>query len=147
MFSQIKGELALQEVDKAISFIGEMFDAYGQERRENEKKIEELNGTVSKMNEKIEELENKIDLQEQHSKRNCILIHGIAENKEENTDQQAIDFIIDKLYIKIDEINIDRIRRYDKAKKKARTIIVKFPRFSVRGTVFREKQKLEGTGI
>ena len=124
-----------------------MFDAYGQERRENEKKIEELNGTVSKMNEKIEELENKIDLQEQHSKRNCILIHGIAENKEENTDQQAIDFIIDKLYIKIDEINIDRIRRYDKAKKKARTIIVKFPRFNVSGTVFREKQKLEGTGI
>ena len=49
------------------------------------------------MNEKIEELENKIDLQEQQSKRNCILIHGIAENKEENTDQQAIDFIIDKL--------------------------------------------------
>ena len=124
-----------------------MFDAYGQERRENEKKIEELNGTVSKMNEKIEELENKIDLQEQQSKRNCILIHGIAENKEENTDQQAIDFIIDKLYIKIDEINNDRIRRYDKAKKKARTIIVKFPRFNVRGTVFREKQKLEGTGI
>ena len=124
-----------------------MFDAYGQERRENEKKIEELNGTVSKMNEKIEELENKIDLQEQHSKRNCILIHGIAENKEENTDQQAIDFIIDNLYIKIDEINIDRIGRYDKAKKKARTIIVKFPRYSVRVTVFHEKQKLEGTGI
>ena len=99
------------------------------------------------MNERIEELENKIDRQEQYSKRNCILIHGIAENKEENTDQQAIDFIIDNLYIKIDEINIDRIGRYDKAKKKARTIIVKFPRYSVRVTVFHEKQKLEGTGI
>ena len=36
--SQIKGELALQEVNKAISFIGEKFDAYEQERRENEKK-------------------------------------------------------------------------------------------------------------
>ena len=33
--SQIKGELALQEVNKAISFIGEKFDAYEQERMEN----------------------------------------------------------------------------------------------------------------
>ena len=72
------------------------------------KKIEELNGTVYKMNEKIEELENKIVYQEQDSRRICILIHGIAENKEENTDQRAIDFINDNLDTKIGEINIDR---------------------------------------
>ena len=36
--SQITGELRLQEVNKAISFISESFDAYEQERRENEKK-------------------------------------------------------------------------------------------------------------
>ena len=115
-------------------------------RRENKKKIEELNGTVSKMNERIEELENKIDRQEQYSRRNCILIHGIAENKEENTDQQAIDFINENLDIKIDEIDIDRshrIGRYGKTKKKARPIIVKFARYNVRGRVFREKQKLK----
>ena len=35
----------------------------------------------------MEEIENKFDLQEQYSRRNCILIHEIAENKEENTDQ------------------------------------------------------------
>ena len=144
--SQIKGELALQDVNKAISFIGEKFDAYEKERRENEKKIEELNGTVSKMNERIEELENKIDRQEQYSRRNCILIHGIAENKEENTDQQAIDFINENLDIKIDEIDIDRshrIGRYDKTKKKARPIIVKFARYNVRGRVFQENWKLK----
>ena len=45
------------------------------------------------MSERIEELENKIDRQEQYPRRNFILIHGIANNKEENTDQQAIDFI------------------------------------------------------
>ena len=67
--------------------MGEKFDAYEKERRENEKKIEELNGTVSKMTERIEELENKIDRQEQYSRRNYLLIHGIAGNKEENTDQ------------------------------------------------------------
>ena len=61
--NQIKGELALQEVNKTISFIGKMFDAYEQERRENEIKIGELNGIVSKMYEQIDELESKIDRQ------------------------------------------------------------------------------------
>ena len=51
--SQIKVELALQEAKKGISFTGEKFDAHEEEIREK-KKIEELNGTVSKMNEKIE---------------------------------------------------------------------------------------------
>ena len=101
------------------------------------------------MNERLEGLENKIDRQQQYSRRNCILIHEITKNKEENTDQQATDFINEKLDIKIDEIDIDRshrIGRYDKTKKKARPIIVKFARYNVRGRVFRERQKLKGTG-
>ena len=36
--SEIKGELALQEVNKAISFSNEKFDACEQERRRNDKK-------------------------------------------------------------------------------------------------------------
>ena len=38
------------------------------------------------MKEKTGEVENKTDCQEQHSRRNCILIHGIAENKEETAE-------------------------------------------------------------
>ena len=37
--SQIKDEVALQDVSKAMSFIGERFDAYEQERRGIEKKM------------------------------------------------------------------------------------------------------------
>ena len=77
------------------------------------------------------------------------MIHGIAENKEENTEQQAIGFINYNLDIKIDKINIDRSHRiggYDKVKKKARPIVVKFARYNVRGRVFHEKRKLKGTG-
>ena len=113
------------------------------------KKVEELNGTVYKINKRIEELESKSDRQEQYFKRNCILIHGIAENKEGNTDQQAIDFINDNLGIKLNKIDMDRshrIGRYDKAKNKARPIIVKFAPYSVRGRVFHEKRKSKGTG-
>ena len=66
-----------------------------------------------------------------------MLIH-----KEENTDQQTTDFINDNLAIEIYAIDIDRSHRtgrYEKAKKKARPIIVKLPRYNVRGRVFREK--------
>ena len=81
------------------------------------------------MNERIEELESKIDRQEQYSRRNSILIHGIAESKEKSKYQQAIAFVNDNLDIKIDDIDIDRshrIGRYDKAKKKTRPITGKF---------------------
>ena len=37
------------------------------------------------MNKKIEELESKIDRQEPYWRQNCILVHGIAQNKEEST--------------------------------------------------------------
>ena len=52
-----------------------------------------MNGTVSKMNKRTKELESNTDRPEQNSRLYFILIHGIAENKEENKDQQAIDFI------------------------------------------------------
>ena len=104
---------------------------------------------MSKINERFDELQNKIDRQEQCFRRNCILIHRIAENKEEDTDQQAIDFINYNLDSKIDKIGIDRshrIGRYNKTKKKVRSTIVKFGRYNVRGRVFREKRKLKVTG-
>ena len=67
-----------------------------------------------------------------------MLIHGNGENKEENTDQQALDFINN------DKTDIDRshkIGRYDEAKKKARPIRAKFARYNARGRVFFEKRK------
>ena len=62
--SQITSELPWQKVNKAIPFTGEKLDEYEQERRENKKKIEELNGTVSKMNKRNKNLESKFNCQE-----------------------------------------------------------------------------------
>ena len=101
------------------------------------------------MNKRIEELESKIDRQEQYSKQSRISIHGIAENKEKNTDQQVIDFINDNVDIKTDDTDIDRsdmIGSYDTSKKKARPLIVKFAGYNVRDRVFHEKRKLTGRG-
>ena len=39
---------------------------------------------------KIDEMAEKLDRQEQYSRRNCILIHGLAEQWNENTDQLVL---------------------------------------------------------
>ena len=51
--SQINVELALPETNKATPFICENFDAYEQEK-ENDKKTEQLTGTVFEINERTE---------------------------------------------------------------------------------------------
>ena len=99
---------------------------------------------MSKMNERTEELQSKIDWQEQYSRRNCMVIYGIIENKEENTVQKATDFINDNLEIKIDNIDVDRsywIGHYDKTKRKARAITIECASYNLRSKWFCEKRK------
>ena len=65
----------------------------------------------------MKELDSKIYDQEEYLRRNFILIHVIAENKEKDAYQQTLDFINDNLDIKIDDIDIDishRTGRHDK---------------------------------
>ena len=38
------------------------------------------------MAQRIDKLENLVDRQEQYSRRNCLLVHEIAETNKENTD-------------------------------------------------------------
>ena len=62
------------------------FDEYGRKRQEKDKIIDSMKNNMVNMNEKIEKLERTVDRQEQHSRRNCLLLHGIAEDERENTD-------------------------------------------------------------
>ena len=39
---------------------------------------------------KVEDYEKKMDRQEQYSGRNCILIHGLKEKKNESTDDRVL---------------------------------------------------------
>ena len=42
------------------------------------------------MSNEIEVLKNSLDRQQQYSRRNCVLIHGIPEQKGEDKDEQAL---------------------------------------------------------
>ena len=88
--SQIKGELQLKDLSEAVEFITKKFDQYETERKEKEKIINDLQGKVSEMLNEIEVLKNSLDPQQQYSRRNCVLIHGIPEQKGEDKDEQAL---------------------------------------------------------
>ena len=83
----------------------------------------------------MEKLEKLQDKQEQYSKRNCLLIHGNAEGKEEITDAVIINTLNEKLNLDITLRDIERTHRIGKLKKtRGKTPIQRY-----RNRVFRNK--------
>ena len=71
-------------------------------RRKEKKKDELINNLqieVSSLKVEVKNLENKADDQEQYSRRNCLMIHGLNETKAKDTDEMVLDIISNKLNI------------------------------------------------
>ena len=89
--------------------------------------------------------EQNVDRQEQYSRRNCLLIHGIKEERNESTDDIVVKFIQDDLQEEINFEDLDRTHRTGKVNNgKSRPIIVKFARYNVHKKIFHNKRKLKG---
>ena len=106
--SQIKGKQHLMDLHKTVSFICEKFDEYERDRAEKEKIISELQKNVNDMSATIESLKGCLDRQEKYSRRNCLLIYGLPESKNENTDEMVIDTVKEKMGEEIEKNEIDR---------------------------------------
>ena len=72
---------------------------------------------MSVMNEKIEKLEQIVARQEQDSRRNCLFLHDIAENKDENTDNLILKTVDEKINIELSSSDLDRTHRTGRKKK------------------------------
>ena len=107
----IKGESDLSELTKAIDLISGKFDDYGRERQGKDKIIKELKSEVSDLNISVKYLENQLDRQEQYSRRNCILIHGITETQDEKTDDISLCPINEHLELELTEKQVDCTHR------------------------------------
>ena len=93
----------------------------------------------------VKNLEKTADDQEQYSRRNCLLIHGLMETRTEDTDEMVLDVVNNKLNIEISQISIDRNHSLEKRKgpcQKPRAVIVKFTRYNDRHHVFTNKKLL-----
>ena len=129
--THIKGEQSLADLSKSVKFITDTFDEYEKEHEEKTEIIKKLNEKVSALTEKSKVLEESIDQQVQYSRRNCLLIHGVEENCNEDTDKFVLNIINNDLGIDLTEVAIDRTNRIEdpkKKKKKVPPIIVKFVR-------------------
>ena len=83
--SSIKGEKQLVDLTESVKLISTKFDQYEKDRKEHIETIKNLRKEVNNLSEKLENSEKKIEDQEQYSRRNCLLIHGIEEtDKEKN---------------------------------------------------------------
>ena len=134
-------------MNKSISHINEIFEEYQKDKKEKEEKINNLEKKVSEMSSKIENLEKSIDYQEQYSRRNCLLIHGIYESDGENTDDIVINTVQDNMKITVSINDIDRTHRIGKkVAVKTRPIIVKLARYN-RSEIFANKKRLKGKKI
>ena len=106
--------------------------------------INNLKEEVSTLKGRVEILEKESDDQEQYSRRNCILVHGLEENKDEITDDLVASFMRDKMYIDLSVTDINRSHQIGKPNpRKKRPIVVEFVRYNDRKKVFSNKKKLK----
>ena len=133
--------------------MSDKFDEFEKERQEQKKVIEELRGEVSSLNEKLNGFTEQVDRQEQYSRRNCLLIHGITEGNQENTDDLALEIFREKLDIELTQRDLDRTHRIGKNDKRSkrinwpRPVIVKFIQYNDRKKIFSKKKQLKNSGI
>ena len=79
-----------------------------------------------------------------------MLIHGITETQDENTDNISLRTINEHLELELTEKELDRTHRIGNPKsgsKRPRPIIVKFARYNNKRQVFVNKKRLKNTGI
>ena len=140
---QIKGECQLTDLAKGVEFITQKFDEYEKDSREKDPIIAALQSELKNFNIKVEDLEKKIERQEQYSRRNCNIIHGLKEEKNESANDKVVKLFREELNEDVLLEDLDRTHRIGKKKdssSKPRPIIVKFARYNIREKVLKVKK-------
>ena len=81
--NEIKGKSHLQEFIDDVDFITKKFDLLKHERKVREEIVNNLTENVSKLAQKVDDLSGAVEKQEQYSRGNCLVLHGIHEKKQQ----------------------------------------------------------------
>ena len=85
-----------------------------------------------------------MERQEQYSRKDCILIHGLKEEMDKSTDDRVLKLFREELIENVSLADLDRTQRIGKksdSSSKPRPVIVKFARYNIRGKIFKSKKK------
>ena len=136
---QIKGNEQLNDMNSAKTFINEKFVEFEKEIKNNNEEIRSLKKENSYLTKRLEEMDAVLDIHEQYSRRNCILIYGVDKIDREDTDDLSIKVIEEHMNQKLKPEDIDRSQRLGNPKKsrnaKPRPIIVKYVRYNTRNNI------------
>ncbi|KAI4461437.1 l1 transposable element-related [Holotrichia oblita] len=110
-----------------------------------EKMLNAVHDALSSRDQKIKELEDRIELQEQYSRSNNLRIFGVPESQAEKVEDVIVKICSDKLNLNISTADIDCCHRLKGKEGTHRPIIVRFCQRSIRNDVYRAKNKLKGT--
>ena len=101
--------------------------------------IKDLREQLSSLKNEHELLKSVVENQEQYTRRNCLLVHGIPEEQRESTDSIVLNAINEHLEEGLTEVEIEcthRLRKPEQNKKRRRPIILKFVRYTCRRRIF-----------
>ena len=88
------------------------FEEFEKERLERQARIAELESKVHSWSTKVEKLEYTADKMEQYSRCNSILIHGLPEEKGEDTGSLVIETVKEKMGLDISSADIDGTHKF-----------------------------------
>lgn len=131
----------------------ELYESISMDAKSSKHDIAKLHDDIQELQSINRNLAKQLDDAEQYSRRNCLLLHGLPESKDENTTTKSLNHINNHLKLNITHDQIDRTHRIGKrhteptaeGKPKHRPIIIKFVSYQQRQQVFRVKKVLKGT--
>ena len=94
------------------------FDDLEKEIKKKNEKVNQLEKIIENLVEQQKSLSSEIDDLEQYSRRNCLVLHGVNESNDENTNEIIIKTFSEELGVEIKEDDLDRSHRLGKPKRK-----------------------------
>ena len=126
-----------------------VYDALALDNEKFSSAVESLERRVDELDGDNRALRDNLDTMEQYSRRNCLVVHGIPETKEDSRDAELHVFN-GQLNVPVTPQCIDRshrLGRFQPSSNKPRPVIVKFVSYETRRQVFSAKRRLKGSKI
>ena len=135
--AQIKGAKHMEEINESVKFINEKCKEMEADRKEEQSF--EIKNEVKTLDEKVELMDRSLNSREHYSRRNCLLIHGVKDNRKEHTDEVVIEMFEKEMQEKVSVNEIDRSHQLGKeiTRRRLQSIIVKFVGYNVRNAIFK----------
>ena len=139
----------IDDLQKSVVFLSEKHDEQIKINAMLQEKLAIVERNQEVIKDKIKHSDKQQDALEQYGRRNCLVIHGVAESENESTDEVFVELVNTNLGLSIKQRDLDRSHRLGKPNSngRARPIIAKFARYNVRAKVFANKKKMKGSNM